>query len=124
MGQFGHATGNRKGEPLLEYCQYNELAVANTRFKHREQRKVTWRSPDGTNKKGIDYALVLKRWKTSKPDTVALAGEDFNSYYTLVIASFCLPLKSATNSAPEKSPKIPYRAYERRVNSQPIPDES
>ncbi|KAK2711071.1 hypothetical protein QYM36_012294 [Artemia franciscana] len=46
MEKFEHGTRNRRGEWLMEYCRDNELAMANTLFKNRKRRKVTWRSPD------------------------------------------------------------------------------
>ncbi|KAK2718977.1 hypothetical protein QYM36_006107 [Artemia franciscana] len=96
MGKFGHGTKNRRGGCLLKYCRDNELVVANTLFKDRKRQKVTRRSPDGTTKNCIDYVLVLKRWKTSTLDKVALTGGDFDSDHALVMASFHLCLKSAT----------------------------
>ncbi|KAK2725804.1 hypothetical protein QYM36_000326 [Artemia franciscana] len=59
MGKFGHCTRNKRSEGLLEYCRDNELVSANTLFKHREGRKVTWRSPGGTTKNFIDYSTKI-----------------------------------------------------------------
>ena len=89
----------------LGFRQILNILPLFTLFKHKERQKVTWRSPDGTTKNCIDYVLVSKLWKTSMLDTVVLVGEDFDSDYTLVMASFCLRLKSAIKL--QKSPKIP-----------------
>ena len=44
---------------MLEFCDEKELCVANTWFKKRDQRKVTFRS--GGNETKFDYIIVGKR---------------------------------------------------------------
>jgi len=50
---------------LIDFCRDNELFVTSTTFRHREHRKVTWRSPDGRTSNIIDLILVCKRWSVS-----------------------------------------------------------
>ncbi|KAK2722905.1 craniofacial development protein 2-like [Artemia franciscana] len=54
MGKFGHGWQNHRGEMLINLCRDNELFITNTMFRHRERRKVTWRSPDGRTANMID----------------------------------------------------------------------
>ncbi|KAK2715215.1 hypothetical protein QYM36_010013 [Artemia franciscana] len=61
---------NHKGEMLIDFCLENQLFITNIMVRHRERRKVTWRSPDGRTANMIDYILVGKsdlRLRIRKP---------------------------------------------------------
>ena len=45
-GEFGLQVLNEAGQRLIEFCQENALAIANTLFQHK-RRLCTWTSPDG-----------------------------------------------------------------------------
>ena len=57
-GGSGFGERNLEGRRLLEFCDEKELCVANTWFKKRDQRKVTFRS--GGNQTEIDFVIVGK----------------------------------------------------------------
>ncbi|KAK2709623.1 hypothetical protein QYM36_013330 [Artemia franciscana] len=101
MGKFGHGRENHRGEMLIDFCRDNELFITNTMFRHRERRKVTWRSPDGRTTNMIDYILVGKRWKSSVLNTVSIAGGDFDSDHVLVMSE--LHLRIWKPQQPKKS---------------------
>ena len=101
MGTFGHGRQNHRGEMLIDFCRDNELFITNTMFRHRERRKVTWRSPDGRTANMIDYILVCKRWKSSVLNTVSIAGGDFDSDHVLVISELCSRIRKPQQ--PKKS---------------------
>ena len=61
IGKFGLGTQNERGERMLEFCQTNQLAITNTYFYHRHQRRHTWNHPNGIHKNCIDYILIDKR---------------------------------------------------------------
>ena len=46
-GKFGLGVQNEAGQRLIEFCQENALAVANTLFQQHKRRLYTWTSPDG-----------------------------------------------------------------------------
>ena len=46
-GKFGLGIQNEVGQRLTEFCQDNELAIANTIFQQHKKRLYTWTSPDG-----------------------------------------------------------------------------
>ena len=46
-GKFGLGVQNEAGQRLLEFCQHNTLAIANTLFQQHKRRFYTWTSPDG-----------------------------------------------------------------------------
>ena len=47
MGKFVHGVENEAGQRLVEFCQENELVIANTLFQQHNRRLYTWTSPDG-----------------------------------------------------------------------------
>ena len=46
-GKFGHGVWNEAGQRLIEFCQENELVIANTLFQQHKRRLYTWTAPDG-----------------------------------------------------------------------------
>ena len=46
-GKFGLGVQNEAGQRLIEFCQENILAIANTLFQQHKRRLYTWTSPDG-----------------------------------------------------------------------------
>ena len=55
---------NAEGRLLLDICDQKELCVANTRFKKKDKKKVTYSS--GGNDTEIDFVLVGKEEEVSK----------------------------------------------------------
>jgi len=64
-GKFGLGVQNEAGQRLIEFCQENALAIANTLFQQYKRRLYTWTSPDGQYWNQIDYILCSQRWRTS-----------------------------------------------------------
>ena len=46
-GRFGPGVQNEAGQRLIEFCQENTLAIANTLFRQHKRRLYPWTSPDG-----------------------------------------------------------------------------
>ena len=46
-GKFGFGIWNEAGQRLIEFCQENELVLANTLLQQHKRRLYTWKSPDG-----------------------------------------------------------------------------
>ena len=57
-GGYGIGKRNVEGKRLLEFCDKKELCVANTLFKKKEQRKITYSM--GGNETEIDFVFVSK----------------------------------------------------------------
>ena len=49
-GKFGLGIQNEAGQRLIEFCQENTLAIANTLFQQHKRRLYTWTSPDGQHR--------------------------------------------------------------------------
>ena len=45
-GKFGLGVQNEAGQRLIEFCQENELVIANTLFQQHKRRLHTWTSSD------------------------------------------------------------------------------
>ena len=45
-GKFGLGVQNEAGQRLIEFCEDNALAIANTLFQQHKRRLYTWISPD------------------------------------------------------------------------------
>ena len=62
-GKFGLGMRNEAGQRRIEFCQENELVIANTLFQKHKRRFDTWMSPDGQHRNQIDYILCSRRWR-------------------------------------------------------------
>ena len=60
-GKFGFGIQNEAGQRLTEFCQENELIIANTLFQHQKRRLYTRTSPDGQYRIQIDYILCSQK---------------------------------------------------------------
>ena len=78
---------------LIEFCQENKLARANTLFQQHKRRLYTWTSPDGQHRNQIDYNLCSQRWRSSIQSAKTRLGADSGSDHELLIAKFRLKLK-------------------------------
>ena len=63
--KFGLGVQNEAGQRLIEFCQENTLAIANTLFQQHKRRLYTWTSPDGQQQIQTDYILCSQRWRSS-----------------------------------------------------------
>ena len=89
-GKFGLGMWNDTGQRLIEFCQENELVIANTLFQQHKRRLYTWTSPDGQHQNQIDYILCSQRWRSSTQSTKGRPGADCGSDHELLITKFRL----------------------------------
>ena len=80
-------------QKLVEFCQENELVIANTLFQQHKRRLYTWTLPDGQHQNQIDYILCSQRWRCSIQSAKTRLGADCASDHELLIAKFRLKLK-------------------------------
>ena len=93
-GKFGLGVQNEAGQRLIEFCQENALAIANTLFQKHKRRLYTWTSPDGQHRNQTDYILCSQRWRSSIQSAKTRLGADCGSDHELLIAKFRLQLKT------------------------------
>ena len=90
-GKFGLRVQNEAGQRLTEFCQENELIIANTLFQQHKRRLYTWTSPDDQYwHEMIDYIDWLR---SSIPSAKTRLGADCGSDHELLYAKFRLKLK-------------------------------
>ena len=93
IGPHGSAQStNDNGERLTTMCSANGLYVGNTLFKHKRIHKMTWTSPDGNTRNGIDYVCISRRWRSSLLDVRAYRGADVSSDHNLLVAKIRIKL--------------------------------
>ena len=78
---------------LIEFCQENAMAIANTLYQQHKRRLHTWTSPDGQHRNQTDYILCSQRWRSSIQSAKTSPGADYGSDDELLIAKFRLKLK-------------------------------
>lgn len=57
VGKHGLGIRNHRGHMLANFLENETLYNANTFFQKKDNKKWTWRSPDGYTKNQIDYKL-------------------------------------------------------------------
>ena len=67
---------NSTRQRLIEFCQENELVIANTLTQRHKRRLYTWTSPDGQHWNQIDYMLFSQSWRSSIQSTKTRLGAD------------------------------------------------
>ena len=93
-GGFGLGERNDRGEYLIDFCVFNNLAIMNTFFKMHDRRLSTWTSPDKKTKNQIDYVICQQRWKSSICRVTTRPGADCASDHNLLVAEIKVKLKS------------------------------
>lgn len=95
IGNFGLGVRNQRGDMLINYLSKENLYCLNTFFKKPQQRKWTWKSPDGKIRNEIDFILSNNRKICT--NVSVLNRFDTNSDHRLVRASLSFNLKIERN---------------------------
>ena len=93
MGKHGVGVQNENGEPLAEFCTFNDLVIGGTVFQHKQIHKTTWTSPDGRTENQIDHITIGRKWRRSLLDVRVKRGADAGSDHHLVVADLKVKLK-------------------------------
>lgn len=62
-GKYGLGEQNERETHLLDFCETNNLVVANALFEHHPRHLYTWISSDNNTRNEIDYVMVNQKWK-------------------------------------------------------------
>ena len=81
-GGYGIGKRNVEGRMLLDFCVQKELCVANTWYKKRDERKVTYSS--GGNDTEIDFVLVGKEKRKYLRDVKVIPGNCSTGWWWLM----------------------------------------
>ncbi|CAD6185100.1 unnamed protein product [Caenorhabditis auriculariae] len=90
-GKHGLGTRNDNGERLAELLDSRRLYHGNSLFEKPDQRRWTWKSPNGDTTNEIDHILANRKW--SLLDVAVLPSFDVESDHRLVRAKIRLNQK-------------------------------
>ncbi|CAD6185382.1 unnamed protein product [Caenorhabditis auriculariae] len=90
-GKHGLGTRNDNGERLADLLDSRRLYHGNSLFEKPDQRRWTWRSPNGDTTNEIDHILANRKW--SLLDVAVLPSFDVGSDHRLVRAKVRLNQK-------------------------------
>src|SRR5271163_4643612 len=60
MGSYGIGARNERVDRLVEFAASRKLYIGNSKYKKSDNRKWTWKSPDGSVKNEIDFIMTDK----------------------------------------------------------------
>jgi hypothetical protein len=98
VGRYGLGNRNEAGERLLEFCEQNDLFLANTYFEQPEERFYTWTSPDGQYRNQIDYILGRRRWRSAFQSVKTRPDAECGLDHELLTATVRIKLKSTQHT--------------------------
>ncbi|XP_037872508.1 uncharacterized protein LOC119629720 [Bombyx mori] len=104
LGKFGYGKRNERGEKLIEFAFEHKLSIMNTYFKMRQNRKWTWKSPNGKVKNELDY--ILSNQPKSIRKIEVLHGLGYSSDHRLVRATYSLQNTKKRRISFKSSPNI------------------
>ncbi|XP_061463080.1 craniofacial development protein 2-like isoform X1 [Rhineura floridana] len=93
VGRWGLGYRNEAGERLVQFCEANNLFIANTCFQQPKRRLYTWTSPNGQYRNQIDYIIGRRRWKSSILSAKTRPGSECGTDHKLLISEIKVKLK-------------------------------
>ena len=102
MGRYGDRVRNAEGQMVVDFATRMEMAVVNTYFRKREERRVTYKS--GGNSTQVDYILCRRAYLKEIGDCKVIAGENVAKQHRLVVSRMTLETK--TRKMVKAEPKI------------------
>ena len=83
IGKFGLGVQNEAGQRLIEFCQENALAIANTLFQQHKRRLYTWTSQMVNTKNRLIIFFAAKEgevlYRQQKQDQELTVAQTMNS---------------------------------------------
>jgi hypothetical protein len=84
VGKFGEDTLNSNGKRLLDFCDFNGLAVTSSFFKHKWIHRYTYVNESLDHKSIIDYIIIEQDKRQEVCDTRVFRGFTFGSDHYLL----------------------------------------
>ena len=78
-GSHGETVRNNNGRRLIDFCQLNDMIVANTYYEHKSIHKFTRQGPMETEKSIIDFILVKRSNQRVIKDIRVRKGPEISS---------------------------------------------
>ena len=83
-GKLGQGDQNERGTDLREFCQSNNLVIANSLFKHHPRHLYTWISPDNKLRNQTDYIIINQKWKSWPKNAKTRQGTECSTDHQLL----------------------------------------
>lgn len=103
LGRFGIGERNERGERLVDFAVNQRLYIMNTFFQKKENKKWTWRSPNGEIKNEIDF--IMANDKRIFKDVTVINRFNTGSDHRLVRGEIKIDLKVERNKMIERNMK-------------------
>ena len=84
---------NERGERLIQFCQENNLILANTWCQQPVRKLYTWKSPGDISRNQIDYIMFNERFRNCIKQAKPYPGADINSDHNPVVVKINIKLK-------------------------------
>ena len=98
-------TANDNGKRLIQFCRDKGLCMSSTYFINKEQKKITWNSPDGKTKKKLDYILCEPWIRQYMLNCHSQKSVNINSDHVILIAKMRTPYTKQARFRPRQSTK-------------------
>nr|ADF18552.1 endonuclease-reverse transcriptase [Bombyx mori] len=109
-GAYGLGNRNDRGDTLIEFCQDNNLIIANTFFKLPPRRLYTWTSPmhtvDRVVRNQIDYVMINRRYRNCIKKAQTYPGADIGSDHNPVVVDVACKLKKLQPKRMDGRPNV------------------
>ena len=107
IGKHGIGKCNSNGELLLSLCSEFELAITNTLFKQKEQRKTTWMHPRSKHWHMIDFIITRSSDKSDIHSTRVMRGANCWTDHQMLRSKVAFTLrKKHRKQGPSKPKKL------------------
>lgn len=117
IGNNGEATLNNNGKRFIEFCNDNNLIIANTFYNHKEIHKITREVPQRNEKSIIDYVVTTRENRKSLKDVRVKRGYEIGSDHFFLEAKFKQDKRKEVTNAPTNTEfKSKIRSYRLREN--------
>ena len=93
MGRYGDGTRDKKGWMVVNFAKRMDLAIVNTYFKKKHERRVTYKSGGKSTQK--DYVMCRRRYLKEMCDCKVMVNECVAKQYCMVVCKMALMVKKS-----------------------------
>ena len=93
---------NERGERLRQFCEQNNVTIANTLFKQPIRQIYTWKSPGDIVRNQIDLIMINQTFRNGIKQAKTYSGADINSDHNPVRVKMEIKLKRTNKATPKK----------------------
>ena len=114
LGRYSRNVRNENGNALIEFCEENDLFIANSAFKHSARHQTTWASTRTTQDgrvirifNQIDFIICQQRDRNIFQDARSYAGTKVSSDHRIVVGRMIIKWQHIMRRRPHnQEPRI------------------